>query len=291
MRSRSRPEDAARVVARLSAAVPPRGGWVPPPDEGPEVPSGHEGQVPVDPDQDLSESSAEASWSARDPVAPTGTGLRQALGRAAGVLPDTVRGARVTPGRTAAAALLVVAVVAATVVALLVQWHRPREVAPPTVVRTGSPLPGTSASPSPPAAVVVSVAGRVVRPGLYSLPAGSRVDDAVRAAGGLEPGASYGVLNLARRLADGEQVLVAVEGQPGAGVGTSGGTGAGNGPLDLNAATVEQLDGLPGVGPVLAQRIVDWRAEKGRFASVDQLREVPGIGESKYATLKSKVRV
>ena len=109
--------------------------------------------------------------------------------------------------------------------------------------------------------------------------------------------AAVGLLNLARVLVDGEQVLVGVEPPPGAAApveGSGGGPGApaaGGGLLDLNAASASDLDGLPGIGPVLAQRIVDWRTEHGRFASVDQLREVTGIGEAKYQDLVEKVVV
>jgi competence protein ComEA len=95
-------------------------------------------------------------------------------------------------------------------------------------------------------------------------------------------------------LVDGEQVLVGVDPPPGAPAAASGGGGGGassGGLLDLNAASASDLDALPGIGPVLAQRIVDWREENGRFASVDQLREVTGIGESKYADLERKVTV
>jgi competence protein ComEA len=135
--------------------------------------------------------------------------------------------------------------------------------------------------------VVVDVAGKVRHPGIVRLPVGSRVDDAVRAAGGPLPGASYDGLNRARKLADGEQVLVGVPASTG---GAAGGAGQ-DGRVDLNLADATALDGLPGIGPVLAQKIVDWRTEHGRFASIDQLREVGGIGESKFAALKNKVRV
>ena len=141
----------------------------------------------------------------------------------------------------------------------------------------------------------MAVAGKVRRPGLVRLPLGSRVDDAVRAAGGPLPDAEPGLLNLARRLVDGEQVLVGVDPPPGSppadGAGPAGGVAGTGGPVDLNAASVSDLDGLPGIGPVLAQRIVDWRTAHGRFASVEQLREVTGIGESKYEDLRERVTV
>lgn len=138
--------------------------------------------------------------------------------------------------------------------------------------------------------MVVAVAGLVVRPGLVRLPAGSRVADALAAVGGPAPGASTELLNLARKLVDGEQVLVGVDPPPGAPAGPST-TAASGGPVDLNAASVSDLDALPGIGPVLAQRIVDWRTENDRFDSVEQLREVTGIGEAKFADLRSKVTV
>jgi competence protein ComEA len=197
---------------------------------------------------------------------------------------------RVDPGRRGAAALVVAALLAAVVAGGFVLRGRPQEVVVPQVVATGEPLPGAAAAPTTPATdVVVAVAGKVVRPGLVRLPAGSRVDDAVRAAGGVVDGVDPGLLNLARRLVDGEQVLVGVDPPPGAA--PAPGSSAAGGPVDLNTATVADLDALPGIGPVLAQRIVDWRAEHGRFASVEQLREVTGIGESKYADLAAEVAV
>jgi competence protein ComEA len=131
------------------------------------------------------------------------------------------------------------------------------------------------------------VAGEVRHPGLVTLPQGSRVADAVRAAGGpLHAGDLVGI-NLAARVADGQLLLVGIVG----GSSSPGGTMAGSGPLDLNSATVGQLDALPGVGPVLAQRIVAWRDAHGGFRSVDDLRQVTGIGPSKYDDLKALVAV
>jgi competence protein ComEA len=135
---------------------------------------------------------------------------------------------------------------------------------------------------------VVDVEGKVRHPGLVRLPDGARVDDAIRAAGGVLPGVPTAALNLAQKVSDGQQVLVGLDPAP---AGGGGGGASGGGLLDLNLATVEDFDSLPGIGPVLAQRIVDWRTEHGRFASVDQLQEVSGIGNAKYSSLKSKVRV
>lgn len=189
---------------------------------------------------------------------------------------------RLDPGRRGARALAVVGLVAALVAGVVLLRSRPTEL--PLVAPAGE---GVSASGGP--QLVVDVEGKVRRPGLVRLPEGARVDDALRAAGGVLPGVPVAGLNLARRLTDGEQVLVGLDPAPAAGGG--GSAAAAGGLLDLNLATAADLDGLPGIGPVLAQRIVDWRTEHGRFASVDQLREVSGIGESKFATVRSKVRV
>ena len=135
--------------------------------------------------------------------------------------------------------------------------------------------------------IVVAVQGRVVHPGLYRLPPGSRVADALDAAGGALPGVDLSYVNLARKLADGELLLIgttAPPDQPGAGAPAGG-------KVDLNTATVAQLDALPGVGPALAQRILAYRTEHGGFRSVDDLRKVPGIGDAKFAQLKDLVTV
>ncbi|MFF1735152.1 helix-hairpin-helix domain-containing protein [Streptomyces sp. NPDC058247] len=150
------------------------------------------------------------------------------------------------------------------------------------------------------AGIVVDVSGKVRSPGIHRLPAGSRVADALRAAGGIRPGVDPGGINRARLLADGEQVVVGAPAAPG-GIGSGGsagsagsaGTGAGApaaAPIGLNTATAEQLDTLPGVGPVLAQHIIDYRIEHGGFRSVDELREVNGIGDRRFSDLQKLVR-
>jgi competence protein ComEA len=258
-RRRPDPQTAALRLAAVVVAAGPAG-WVPPPEVPPTAP---------DPAAETA-SPADALAAGRGPLA---------------LLRGRLAGAGLEPGRPGVIALAAVGLVAALVAGSVLLRGRPQEVvAPPAVVRAGTPIGG---SPSPTGEVVVSVAGTVRRPGLVHLPAGSRVDDAVRAAGGLTGGGQVGLLNLARRLVDGEQVLVGVAAPGGV---VPGGAVAG-GLVDLNAATADDLDGLPGIGPVLAERIVDWRTEHGRFASVDQLREVPGIGESKYSQVKSKVAV
>ena len=159
------------------------------------------------------------------------------------------------------------------------------------------PATSTASDGSPrnrPPDVVVDVAGRVRHPGVYRLPAGSRVIDAVRKAGGALAGVSLTEVNLAAVLVDGEQVAVGVVGAVASagGAATADGASARAGPVSLNTATVEQLDALPGVGPVLAQHILDFRAAHGgRFERVDQLNEVDGIGPAKFATLRALVTV
>ena len=123
-----------------------------------------------------------------------------------------------------------------------------------------------------------------------TLAEGARVADALREVGGPVPGVDLGALNLARRLADGEQIYVGVPAPPGAEPApvASGPPGIAD-KVDLNTATLASLDTLPGVGPVTAQRIVDWRTQHGRFDSVEQLREIDGIGPSRFAKLKDLV--
>ncbi|MEU5834255.1 ComEA family DNA-binding protein [Streptomyces diacarni] len=160
-------------------------------------------------------------------------------------------------------------------------------------------VPAASTSASPGKRLVVDVSGKVRDPGVHRLPAGSRVTDALEAAGGLRKGADTSGLNRARLLVDGEQIVVGKPGKggaaapPGATAGGGASTGAASGgpaaPISLSAATPEQLETLPGVGPVLAQHIVDYRTEHGGFTSIDQLKEVNGIGEKRFADIKPKV--
>ncbi|MDQ1203690.1 ComEA family DNA-binding protein [Microbacterium sp. SORGH_AS_0862] len=138
--------------------------------------------------------------------------------------------------------------------------------------------------------VYVHVSGAVAAPGLYVLASGSRVADAISAAGGFGENADTAAVNLARPLSDGEQLVVLEVGQaPPAGAG--GGESAGGGPINLNTAGVEQLDELPRIGPAIAQRIVDWREQNGPFTSVDDLLGVAGIGEKMLSGLRDLVTV
>jgi len=136
--------------------------------------------------------------------------------------------------------------------------------------------------------VVVHVAGAVARPGVYRMPAGSRVDDAVARAGGPAAGAEVEAVNLAARLADGQQVVVPERGA--AGPGAAGAGEGAEGPISLGTATVEQLEGIDGIGPVTAADIVDFRDEHGGLASVDQLDQVSGVGPATMESLRERLQ-
>jgi competence protein ComEA len=136
--------------------------------------------------------------------------------------------------------------------------------------------------------VVVDVTGAVERPGVYRLPAGSRVEDAVRRAGGPSAEAELEAVNRAARLADGQQVVVPERGP--AGVALSAGAGEEEGPISLGTATVEQLDTIDGIGPVTAQDIVEFRDQHGGLASVDQLDQVSGIGPATMESLRARLQ-
>jgi competence protein ComEA len=135
--------------------------------------------------------------------------------------------------------------------------------------------------------VVVHVAGAVQRPDVYRLPDGSRVIDAVERAGGGTPRASLDSVNLAARLADGQQVVVPERGPGGAAI---SGTAADEGPISLGSATVEQLDGIEGIGPVTAQKILEFRDQHGGLSSVDQLDQVSGIGPATMQALRGRLQ-
>lgn len=202
--------------------------------------------------------------------------------------------------RRGAAVLAVIALAGVLLGAWLLWRARPvaAELGPARLVTdAGRPTAGATPAPGPSAVpeLVVDVQGAVRRPGVVRLPAGSRVLDALASAGGPRAGVSTIGVNLARLLADGEQVVLLPPGAPGAptaAAGPAAGPVAGPAvPLDLNAATLAELEALPGVGPVLAGRIVDFRTVHGRFTAVEELQEVPGIGEAKYADLRARVRV
>lgn len=210
-------------------------------------------------------------------------------------LPLWVRTRCGTEPRTVVA-LAVILVVAAALAGRYFWVGRPEPVRAPEVVTEAAPATERAPVRRPPAGappVVVDVSGKVRRPGVLRLPAGSRVADALRAAGGTRPGTDLTGLNRARVLMDGEHIVVGAApaaAAPAPGTAGVSGPGGAQGPVSLSTATVDQLDTLPGVGPVLAQHIVDYRTRHGGFRSVDELREVNGIGERRFADLQSLVR-
>ncbi len=193
------------------------------------------------------------------------------------------------PGRPGVRALAVVAAVVVLVAAGFAWWSRPRPepVVPETLSTDSGPV---AVQPSPtPEELVVAVTGMVHRPGLVRLTPGARVADAIEAAGGPLPEADLTHLNLARKLSDGELVAVGVPPPPEAGAGAAPGPDTGK--VNLNTATRAELETLPGIGPTLAQRILDYRTTHGAFRSVDELRNVPGIGDARLAELRDRVTV
>ena len=238
-------------------------------------------------------------------------------------LPDTGSGGssnwmaavRADPGRAGVIALGLVGVVAV----LVTLFTLARDDTPPVVsanlppvqmVSSASATPGPAA-PRPDEPVVVSVVGLVHKPGLVTLDSGARIADALTGAGGPIDGADLLGLNMARRVADGEQIVVGIAPAPGepAAMGSSISPGAGavsttttgppaagnnavpEGLVDLNSATAEQLDALPGIGPVTAAAIVAWRDANGAFSNVDQLGDVDGIGPARLEKLRDLVHV
>ena len=208
--------------------------------------------------------------------------------------------------------LVAYALAAVVIVALGVRFMRAqaRSAAPPAVERTGARA-GAAAAPagtpdgagtvrigrSQNDAALVHVAGAVRRPGVYRLSAGARVKQAVERAGGARRGADVNAINLAAKVADGQQVVVPRRGPAaGAAATATAGTSASvagaapAAPVNLNTATPEQLDTLAGVGPATAQKIIDWRTEHGGFRSVDDLSQVPGIGPKRMDALRDKVQ-
>jgi competence protein ComEA len=237
-------------------------------------------------------------------------------------LPDTreagaagwVAAVRADPGRAGVVALGVVGVIAVLVTVFALMRDSPPPVVsaklpPVQMVSSASPTPSAAAT-QPGQPVVISVVGLVHKPGLVTLDAGARIADALTAAGGALDGADLLGLNMARRVADGEQIVVGIAPAPGqpAAMGSSisveqaapsevdvpapteDGAATGDS-VDLNSATIEQLETLPGIGPVTAAAIVAWREANGRFDSVDQLGDVDGIGPARLEKLRDRVHV
>ena len=310
-RRRPDPRELASVLHRLErlqiAAQPAAPGWLPPAPE----------QLPP----------------AADPVA-TGNGRRR--GRLRGFVPPRLHFTALDPGRRGVAVLVVVALlgasggawyflraaphvhaadasaVAATSVdpstdPTLGSVHSPTESAAPTdgFVPVGAGvLPSGLPSPSKASELVVDVVGKVAKPGVFTLPPGSRIVDAIAAAGGALPHTDLTALDLARKLSDGQEIFVGVPPPSGpaamsaggvvgddTNVGAAAGAGSPDPIVDINTATQVELETLPGVGAVTAEKILAWRTQHGRFTSVTQLQQVSGIGPAKYAALAGRVKV
>lgn len=222
---------------------------------------------------------------------------------------------RADPGRAGAIGLAIVAALAVLVTVFTLLRDRPAPVMsaklpPVEKASTVGPKPSAGLNPGPDRPVVVSVVGLVHSPGLVTLAPGARVADALQAAGGAVNGADTVGLNMARPLGDGEQIVVGLAPAPGQPTALGSSVAAGSTPtskpprsgtgsvkpktgetLDLNTATAEDLDALPGVGPVTAAAIVAWRQANGKFTSVDQLADVDGIGPARLEKLRALVRV
>lgn len=226
-------------------------------------------------------------------------------------LPVTLQGRWRLDRRTGSALVAAVAIAAVVLGGWTLFRARSAQIGQPQLFTAGHPYraaaPAASQvseaealAPAPasvPTGIVVDVEGRVVKPGVLHLSAGSRVMDALSAAGGALPGTDLLPLNQARVLNDGEQVLVGASGALGSGAVPStaaahaGGRGKipPSGPVHLNAATADQLEQLPGVGPALAQRILDWRTQHGRFDTIGELQQVHGLGPAKFGALRQWV--
>ena len=189
----------------------------------------------------------------------------------------------------------VFATIALAASVLLVWWllsGRPKTTEPAAPLAFGTSTAPAGTAKAPEAELIIDVVGKVRRPGIVTVPKGSRVYQAIEAAGGLKGRVDTASLNMARVLDDGEQLLVGIE--PVAAPAASGGGTSGapvGGKVNLNTATAEQLDTLPGVGPVTAQAILAWREENGRFGSVEDLLDVKGIGDATLAELRDLVVV
>jgi competence protein ComEA len=276
-----RSDDADIIRERLRLLLDERnrfGGWVPGEvdDEGGPAGARLSDHVVTTPLTDDGECEA---------VLPRGIGRHRAPG------PES----RWDPGRYGARSLWIAGLLAALLLAGWTWLDRPRvepvDGAPASSTAPPSPPVGEVAETS--TTVVVSVVGQVASPGLVTLPTGSRVADAIAAAGGLLAEADPASVNLAAVVADGEQLAVGLAGTVPSGVAPPDGSGASGagGLVDLNTAGVAELDALPGIGPVLAQRIVEHRRREGPFRSVEELDDVPGIGPAIAAELAELVTV
>ena len=187
----------------------------------------------------------------------------------------------VEPPRAALRPMIMLVTIVVLLLGVVNFLNRPKEIAmvpDPSVSSTSSPISLD---------VVVNVVGDVRSPGLVTLPVGSRVADAIAGAGGVTNSDSIGMLNLAARVVDGQQIIVLPE----VNAMTVDSSSASAGKINLNSATVAQLDELPGVGPVMAGRIIAWRTQHSAFSTIEELQEVPGIGPKVFANLSELVTV
>jgi competence protein ComEA len=194
-----------------------------------------------------------------------------------------------SPLRVALAVIAIAVAVAAAV--YVTRPSSPRQPVEATLPRASSS--SSSAAPVTTASqLVVQAAGAVAKPGVYTVPGSARVNDLIAAAGGLAPDADPDQVELAAPLTDGERVYVPRVGEaPAQPPGSSSGTASGRGPVDLNRASEADLEALPGIGPALAQAIIDHRSQHGPFRSVDDLADVRGIGPAKLEQLRPLVKV
>ena len=191
----------------------------------------------------------------------------------------------ITPPIQAIDPILKIVIVAVLATAGLVWLNRPAPVAVPEVASPGIPISassGASASSQGLDQIVVDIKGDVLTPGLVTLPAGARVADAIAAAGGVAPSADVSGINLAERLSDGQMIFIG---------NAQSMQLSSDSRINLNLATEADLDSLPGVGPVMAGRIIAWRESNQRFHSIEELQEVPGIGPKVFANIKPLVRI
>ncbi len=173
-------------------------------------------------------------------------------------------------------------------------WVLRRPDPPPMIVLTATPRPTATL-----ALILVDVRGAVAEPGVYSLPVGSRVQDALKSAGGTLPDAETREFNLARKLNDGEQIYVRTSAEatsaplvtPGKSDRSLPAVKTPTGPININTATVEELDALPGIGPAIGQRIVDYRTQNGPFQKIEDIKQVRGIGDAIFEQIKDLITV
>ncbi|HEY8788352.1 MAG TPA: helix-hairpin-helix domain-containing protein [Actinopolymorphaceae bacterium] len=296
------PVEAAIGAHDAALGLDRAGGWVPrgrarrmPADDDLEPDAGHTPHVwePVDPT--AGQPGLTVRLAARFGVSPAHVVL-VSVGLVLALVLAGVAFVRARPHETSVALVAVPTASPGSVIAVPAPVPADPAVASRASPGSGSRVPSTSAAATA-ASLVVHVIGKVRRPGVVRVSPGARVMDAITAAGGAAKGADLSTLNLARLVSDGEQVTVDVpstvggSGAPPSVPGGAGGSGASTAVVDLNSADLTVLETLPGVGPVLAQRILDFRTENGRFTRIDELKDVKGIGAKTFADIEPHVTV